>query len=310
MDLLWDRKVWPALTEAASVASSGTSRSVVAVAYVGRDAPDRLPLVDGDRLLVDATPAAVRAGVTSAAALRRYLDAGVDIRWRSGLHAKGYVLGRRGFVGSANTSASGLIECMVRLTDRGDVSQLRALLTTEHDKSRPLTDAGLARLEELRPRQGFTPRRDDNDMLDSTEALTRLRMWETTTEIWPASVERVHDATRRAARRAAGPASSWELTTEWLDPDDAAVLRPGTDGLVEIEERDGQVMAWPPARVLEVHPAGRYALAYLVRSSAADPIPWDELRAVVRSATGRALRSNSVVNDEAQLRAVLAAFAS
>lgn len=58
-----------------------------AIAHLGQDAPTLLPLRAGDVLIVDASRAAVRAHLTSPAALAYYVDAGVRVLSSPNLHA-------------------------------------------------------------------------------------------------------------------------------------------------------------------------------------------------------------------------------
>lgn len=77
-----------------------------AIAYVGHDAPDLLPLRAGDVLIVNASQAAIRAHATSPAALAFYLDKGVRVLSSPTLHAKVIATNRRAVIGSANASVN------------------------------------------------------------------------------------------------------------------------------------------------------------------------------------------------------------
>lgn len=72
-----------------------------AIAYLGQDAPDLLPLRAGDVLGVNASKAAVRAHATSPAAIAYYLDKGVRVLSSPTLHAKVIATNLRAVVGSA-----------------------------------------------------------------------------------------------------------------------------------------------------------------------------------------------------------------
>lgn len=110
-------------------ASRGSRRPAdVAVAYFSDSGSRLLQLPRGSRLVVDASLAAVKAGMTSPAALLRLVRRGVDVYSVSNLHAKVFVLGNRAFVGSGNasrTSAEQLIEAMVSTSDRAIVAAAR-----------------------------------------------------------------------------------------------------------------------------------------------------------------------------------------
>ena len=120
-------------------------QSVTAVvAYIGSDAPNILALRRGDKLVCDASDTAIRGGMTSADALRTYLNRGVELYSVSGLHAKVVIGSRWVWIGSANasTSSENLLEASVRVTDvetRRDVRSWAVDLMTE--------DAAVSRLD-------------------------------------------------------------------------------------------------------------------------------------------------------------------
>ena len=93
-----------------------------AIAYVGQDAPNLLPLRAGDVLVVNASKAAVRAHATSPAALAYYLGKGVRVLSSPTLHAKVIATNRRAVVGSANASEnSTFADDAVIITDDPEV---------------------------------------------------------------------------------------------------------------------------------------------------------------------------------------------
>src|SRR3954470_4668773 len=95
--------VWPAIEDFLR----GSRRKLVATAFLGADAPDLLSALEGGDLLVcNASRRTLKAGATSPAALKAFLDAGVTVLSHQRLHAKIYVGDHAAFVGSANASAS------------------------------------------------------------------------------------------------------------------------------------------------------------------------------------------------------------
>jgi hypothetical protein len=99
-------KVW---RDVAKRARSAPSRKA-AIAYV---TTDDIGLRAGDVLVTDASPRAVRSKQTDAKLLRKLHGAGVIIHSREGLHSKVALFGKHAIVGSANMSASDLIEASV-----------------------------------------------------------------------------------------------------------------------------------------------------------------------------------------------------
>jgi len=116
--------LWPSITAAAK-----ESRCHVAVAYVGRHAPELLPLQKGSILVCDFSRSALERGLTNPDAIRSYLKDGVEVHSWENLHAKVFSFGDVAYVGSCNAShhsANVLTEAAVRVTDPKvvkDVSQ-------------------------------------------------------------------------------------------------------------------------------------------------------------------------------------------
>ncbi len=65
-----------------------TDRIAAAISYVGRSADELLLLGVGDSVVFDGSDEALRGGLSSPAALRRWHDAGVQLYSLAGLHAK------------------------------------------------------------------------------------------------------------------------------------------------------------------------------------------------------------------------------
>jgi len=76
----------------------------VAVAYLGNDGSKLLPLKKGDRLIVDMSPATVKAGATNPFEIEKFIKRGVRVFTRRNLHAKVILTDESVLVGSANVS--------------------------------------------------------------------------------------------------------------------------------------------------------------------------------------------------------------
>jgi hypothetical protein len=82
-----------------------TSRHVdAAIAYFGQGGPKLLPLRRGDRLIVDMSPATVRAGGNDPREVEKLIRRGIRVFTRRHLHAKTIVTDRTAISGSANVS--------------------------------------------------------------------------------------------------------------------------------------------------------------------------------------------------------------
>src|SRR6516162_9259529 len=118
--------LWQRIT---SLAKKNAHRSFVAVAYFGGAASELLPLRKGSILVVDMSAKAVRSGQTDPKEIIKLLDEGVEVHSVENLHAKVFVLGSRGIIGSANASqhsASRLIEAAVVVADKRVVAACRS----------------------------------------------------------------------------------------------------------------------------------------------------------------------------------------
>lgn len=91
---------WPHITRA--IRTRGPRHA--AIAYLGQDSPELLPLRAGDVLVVNASKAAVRAHATSPIALAHYLGKGVRVLSSPSLHANAITTNRRAVIGSANAT--------------------------------------------------------------------------------------------------------------------------------------------------------------------------------------------------------------
>jgi len=119
---LTNGRVWERIT---ALARQNAKKSFVAVAYFGANGADLLPLSKGSWLAVDASEAAVKSGQTCPTALIKLQRNGVRIFSVNHLHAKLFVFGRIGIVGSANASANSanlLIESTITFTSSRDVN--------------------------------------------------------------------------------------------------------------------------------------------------------------------------------------------
>lgn len=96
------KNVWPHITEIVS----GAGRTHAAIAYIGEDASDRLPLGDGDVLLVNAGDHNVSSRATNPYALERFIKLGVEVHSSDHLHAKVIATDAHAIIGSANALAS------------------------------------------------------------------------------------------------------------------------------------------------------------------------------------------------------------
>lgn len=147
---LTGHQVLAAVTEAARSGKYVTA----AVAYVGSDAADALPLGEGDLIVVNGSANAIKTGATSVPAIQQWYEAGAEVFSHGHIHAKVFVVGRTTYVGSANLSArarSGeIIEAAVASTDSTLVAEVRAFVHRLADEAEEVDEAWLRWAEEIK----------------------------------------------------------------------------------------------------------------------------------------------------------------
>lgn len=160
-------------------------RRQVAIAYVTQDF---VGLREGDTLLTDASPFAIKCGETNAVLLRKLHRAGVAVYDCPNLHAKLLLLDSVAIVGSANMSSSSakvLVEAAVLSDEASVVAGVASLIEQLRRRSRRLTPSrldALYRIEVIRrgrpPARGARrmpkmPRLGNRTWLVGIRALTR-----------------------------------------------------------------------------------------------------------------------------------------
>ena len=236
----------------------GRGQIVAAVAYVGVDGPEVMPLRQGDLLICDASPRAVKSRSTSAAALRRYHKIGVAIFSVSALHAKAIAGSDFAWVGSTNASKNSetdLIEAAVRVTGtqaRKVREWILHLGTTDRELS--LEDiAALARIPLDPPRQ--LPRREPTPPRSLPAVLAKLRF----VEVDPPTVAQEQSAEgQRSSAKLAARAQGLPSALRWLYWEGGASPRKG-DWIVELVR--GHVRR--PAVVVRVSKVGADQVLWL-----------------------------------------------
>lgn len=191
------------------------------VAFVGQDAPGVMPLAAGDTLVCNASRVAVRAGTTSAKALKAYQRRGVEVFSVDDLHAKVVLGSRWAWVGSANASASSqnaLQEASVRVTDTRTLGQIRkwvGQLYSDFDALSRFDVDKLAQIPVRRQPQPTAPRAYAPERLtsDAVHWLVSTESGASTTATRAAERERA-DVRRDRLRHRRPAALDW---IEWVD---------------------------------------------------------------------------------------------
>lgn len=124
---LTNEAMWQTISDRIKVAS----RVDAAIAYFGQGGARLLRLRKGHRLVVDMSPATVKAGATDPHEVETLIGRGVEVFTRSNLHAKVVVADKTLIAGSANVSKHSqnvLDEAAVLTTDDGAVRRAREFI--------------------------------------------------------------------------------------------------------------------------------------------------------------------------------------
>jgi hypothetical protein len=100
--------VWDEITERVG---NSPSQVHAAIAYIGKEAHNLLPLKKGDVLIVNASERSLSSGATNPYALEAFMSAGVEVHSAHELHAKVITMAGHTIVGSANASENSSDRC-------------------------------------------------------------------------------------------------------------------------------------------------------------------------------------------------------
>ena len=264
-----DAKPWIRITKRVHKTKG---RVVAAIAYVAKDAPDLLPLKEGDILVCDAEDASIKAGRTSAEALWKYHKRKVTIYKHRGLHAKVIVLPRAAFVGSANasiTSRDARDEAILETTESGAVQDARDFVLAKASGSAEAFRLGRIELQALlkivvTPTWQGTDKRKPAELPDRVgrllvEFMTLQGYTKSTEEIIKQDRPKVRSRTSKM-----GPGLDLKANEWWAE--DAGRLKKG-DWILRVNE-NGRVDA--PAQVVEIKPSTkRWSVVWLASPKSA-----------------------------------------
>jgi PLD-like domain len=147
---------WATISELARNAKSRHA----AVAYIGSDALDMLPLGKDDTLIVDLSDGTVKSGSTNPSVIRRYYQKGVQVFSCQGLHAKVFVFGNKAVIGSTNVSSNSrdvLTEAAVVTSDPSIVASCRQFIKEIQEQLIPLNDKQIQQSEKLYRKPKWQP---------------------------------------------------------------------------------------------------------------------------------------------------------
>lgn len=234
--------IWPSITSAAK-----DSCCHVAVAYVGRNAPELLPLKKGSILVCDFSRSALERGLTNPDAIRAYLKAGVEVHSWENLHAKVFSFGDVAYVGSCNASynsANVLTEAAVRVTDPKTVNDVSRFVLGLRG-----TRVGPQLLEKM---AGYycTPAWEKRGSM-SSRVSTQVPLWVAdVSEDASAEAEAQAQHDMASAKKMVSNPSAFEL--DWIEwtPDIPKAVRENEGEILMLHGHGPRQKAYAPARYL------------------------------------------------------------
>ncbi len=140
------QKLWRRIAAVSKTAKAKRA----AIAYVTKDLP--LALQSGDKLVMDASDAAIASGETSAKVVAQLHRRGVQLYSYGPLHSKVVVLDGRVFASSANLSESSqntLLEAGLETDNPTAVAQAIAFIESLSEQSEPIDDGFVARIAKI-----------------------------------------------------------------------------------------------------------------------------------------------------------------
>lgn len=178
MKFLGDLEPWSDITK---TLRGNKGKVSCAIGYIGINAWKYLPLKEGDFLVCDASRTAVRRGSTNPKGLIPYINAGVNVFTREGLHAKVIATTSTAWIGSNNASdnsANNLIEAAVRIDSAPIVKAARDFIEEVKNFSTRVDASHVKELSKLIPKRsgkGPVAVRSSRDLPEKLDALFVFR---------------------------------------------------------------------------------------------------------------------------------------
>ena len=242
---------WETLTERVKAANYVDA----AIAYFGQGGAKLLPLRTGDRLVVNMSPATVRAGGTDPREVEKLIERGVQAFTRRNLHAKVVVADKAVICGSANVSKQSqqvLDEAAILTTDPSAVR--RAQEFVERICTEPVRPEYLEKCKSIYRPPRFTGQRAGSK--HSQHRTTHAKLWLVNlveASIPDAELERHEQGEAKAEKLVKDQARSSTTNFHWsYKPKMASELEFG-DWIIQIVAyEDKSVLVYAPGQLLVV----------------------------------------------------------
>lgn len=288
-------EVWPTITRVCRKAGPRWA----AIAYLGDNAADLLPLRAGDVLVTNLDRETLLARSTSVKAVRDFVSRGVHVYPSPALHAKLLVTRDAAVVGSANASANSrdrLSEAVVVLDTKILVEQARAYVRRLAEYSDGEVDDDLLREAQRSWNEGRPRERGGSGEKAPTRGATFPRdrtavMWTAHTRPvkYTATVQQALDSAVRSTRAARGPATKFRRDSVTFPNTDPTMRAGDIVVFLHTSRTGGRAKLWLGELLTDALPAGARN-AYWVRHLARqDRIVLDEALARLGPAAARVL---------------------
>ncbi|WP_345149732.1 phospholipase D family protein [Arthrobacter ginkgonis] len=130
---------------------AGAGEIHAAIAFLGQDAPDRLPLKSGDVLVVNADKRAVASHATNPFSIEKFIQRGVAVYSSPMLHAKVIATDKHAIIGSANASqhSEDSSEAIVVTDNKTVIKQVQDFVLEEINESLEILGEELTELKKI-----------------------------------------------------------------------------------------------------------------------------------------------------------------
>ncbi len=244
---------WDFLTQAVKKAPN---KCHIAVAYFGQSAGRLLPLRRGSVLVLDFSPASVKAGNVCPVEVIKLIKRGVKVHSVQNLHAKVFVVGNRVFVGSTNVShasADALIEAIMCSNDATMRRQACHFINGLLGEHVTLEYAGLMKKLYRPPRRSNMNRQSPKLTTGPVPKHPPTWVVQLARIAWDKEDHQAQQEGRPTARHRLRSSRDFEVEDFcWSGAEFGQKVRSNQMVVQVLEEKSGNRMVSPPERVLHI----------------------------------------------------------
>jgi hypothetical protein len=226
-----------------------------AIAYFGQGGAKILPLRTGDRIVVDMSPATVRAGGTDPREVEKLIQRGVEAFTRRNLHAKIVVSDKSVISGSANVSRHSqqvLDEAAILTTDASAVRRAREFI--DRICTEPVRPEYLEKCKSIYRPPRLNGQRAGSK--DGQQRATHAKLWLVNlveASVAESEVERYEQGEAKAEKLVKDQARSTTTSFHWPYKPKMASELEFSDWVIQImTHKDKTILVYPPGQLLVV----------------------------------------------------------